>query len=79
MAVWKADHHDVLRQNGMDAYVFLRFLRMMIKIFLPIWLISWAVLLPTTSVNATGGRQELDMVPRSASSVPPSINCSAFF
>jgi calcium permeable stress-gated cation channel len=35
----------------MDAYFFLRFLRMAIRIFLPIWILSWAVLLPVTSVN----------------------------
>jgi calcium permeable stress-gated cation channel len=36
----------------MDAYFFVRFLRMMVKIFLPIWFISWAVLLPVNSVNS---------------------------
>jgi calcium permeable stress-gated cation channel len=36
----------------MDAYFFVRFLRMMVKVFLPIWVISWAVLLPVTSVNS---------------------------
>ncbi|KDN34824.1 hypothetical protein RSAG8_12122, partial [Rhizoctonia solani AG-8 WAC10335] len=37
--------------NGMDAYFFVRFLRMMARLFLPIWLVSWAVLLP---VDAAG-------------------------
>jgi calcium permeable stress-gated cation channel len=36
----------------MDAYFFVRFLRMMVKIFLPIWFLSWAVLLPVNSVNS---------------------------
>ena len=35
----------------MDAYFFVRFLRMMVRIFLPFWLVSWAVLLP---VDAAG-------------------------
>ena len=35
----------------MDAYFFVRFLRMMCRVFFPIWLISWAVLLPNTSVD----------------------------
>jgi hypothetical protein len=39
----------------MDAYFFLRFLRMAIRIFLPIWLVSWAVLLPVTSVGTQVG------------------------
>jgi hypothetical protein len=35
----------------MDAYFFVRFLRMMVVVFLPIWLISWAVLLPVNRVG----------------------------
>jgi hypothetical protein len=35
----------------MDAYFFLRFLRMAVRIFLPIWLLSWLVLLPVDSVG----------------------------
>lgn len=37
----------------MDAYFFVRFLRMMVKILLPIWFISWAVLIPVTTVNTS--------------------------
>ncbi|KAJ8482889.1 hypothetical protein ONZ45_g14798 [Pleurotus djamor] len=51
LALWRANHHDIKAANGLDAYFFVRFLRMMIKIFLPIWVISWAVLLPVTSVG----------------------------
>ncbi|KZS96318.1 DUF221-domain-containing protein [Sistotremastrum niveocremeum HHB9708] len=51
VAVWKADYHEIKHQNGMDAYVFIRFLRMMVKIMLPIWALSWAVLLPVTAVK----------------------------
>ncbi|KAF5369002.1 hypothetical protein D9758_003059 [Tetrapyrgos nigripes] len=50
-AVFMADPEDIKRANGLDAYFFVRFLRMMVKVFLPIWLISWAVLLPVTSVG----------------------------
>ena len=35
----------------MDPYVFVRFLIMMSKAMVPIWLISWIVLLPVNSVN----------------------------
>ncbi|KAG8708580.1 hypothetical protein FRC08_018821 [Ceratobasidium sp. 394] len=38
-------------QNGMDAYCFVRYLRVMFRIFLPIWLVSWAVLLPVNSAG----------------------------
>ncbi|KAI0764620.1 DUF221-domain-containing protein [Trametes elegans] len=45
----------------MDAYFFVRFLRMMVRILVPIWLISWLVLLPITSVrHDDGGHTGLD-------------------
>ncbi|KAJ7359243.1 hypothetical protein DFH08DRAFT_769128 [Mycena albidolilacea] len=50
-AVYNADYKEVLRANGADAYFFVRFLRMMARVFLPIWIVSWAILLPVTSVN----------------------------
>ncbi|KDQ31952.1 hypothetical protein PLEOSDRAFT_1074367 [Pleurotus ostreatus PC15] len=51
IALWRADYKDIVAANGLDAYFYVRFLRMMVKILLPIWLLSWAVLLPVTSVN----------------------------
>jgi calcium permeable stress-gated cation channel len=39
--------------NGLDCYFFVRFLRMMVRVMLPIWLLSWAVLLPLTSVHTS--------------------------
>jgi hypothetical protein len=60
--VWNADYRDIINANGMDAYFFVRFLRMMVKVFLPIWLLSWAVLLPITSVKTrVGNNQGLDL------------------
>lgn len=62
LAVWNADYRSIVNANGMDAYCFVRFLRMMVKVFLPIWLLSWAVLLPVTSVNTrVGNNQGLDL------------------
>lgn len=62
LAVFKADYRDIEAVNGMDAYFFVRFLRMMMIIFFPIWLISWAVLLPVTSVHTkVSGYSGLDM------------------
>ena len=56
-----ADHHDVRTKNGMDAYFFVRFLRMMVRILVPIWIISWIILLPVTSVGTdVGGHTGLD-------------------
>ncbi|TDL22859.1 DUF221-domain-containing protein [Rickenella mellea] len=70
LAVFKADYRNVKAQNGMDAYFFVRYLRMMIKIFLPIWIVSWAVLLPVTSIKTGTGKKGLDMF--TFGNVPPS-------
>jgi hypothetical protein len=51
LAVFKADYRDIKAVNGMDAYFFVRFLRMMCKVFFPIWLISWVILMPITSIR----------------------------
>lgn len=41
----------MLEKNGVDPYVFIRFLHMMAKALVPIWLLSWSILLP---LNAAG-------------------------
>lgn len=55
LAVFRADYRAIIRVNGLDAYFFVRFLRVMAITFTPIWIISWIVLLPTTSVNTIVG------------------------
>jgi phosphate/sulfate permease len=60
-SVFNADYTKIKDVNGLDCYFFVRFLRMMVRIMLPIWLISWVVLLPVTSVHTTvGGHTGLD-------------------
>ncbi|CAE6475354.1 unnamed protein product, partial [Rhizoctonia solani] len=51
VTIFKADHEDIRMHNGMDAYFFVRFLRMMVHIFLPFWLVSWVILLPVDSAG----------------------------
>ena len=51
VSVIKADYRKIKNINGLDCYFFVRFLRMMVRVMLPIWLLSWAILLPLTSVN----------------------------
>ncbi|KAJ3776416.1 hypothetical protein FB446DRAFT_785114 [Lentinula raphanica] len=51
LAVFNSNHQDIKAANGLDAYFFVRYLRMMVVIFLPIWILSWIVLLPVTSVG----------------------------
>jgi hypothetical protein len=59
--VYRADFEAVYRANGMDAYFFVRFLRLMAIIFLPIWFVTWPLLLPLTSVGTnTPGHSGLD-------------------
>ena len=53
ISVFKADYRKIKNINGLDCYFYVRFLRMMVRVMLPIWLVSWAVLLPLTSVNTS--------------------------
>ncbi|KAH6909033.1 hypothetical protein BKA70DRAFT_1476449 [Coprinopsis sp. MPI-PUGE-AT-0042] len=38
IAVATADYRHIIKANGLDAYFYVRFLRLMVKILLPIWL-----------------------------------------
>ena len=58
--MYNLDFDDIRRQNGLDAYVFVRFLRMMFYMLVPIWLISWIVLLPINAVRSPLGATGLD-------------------
>ncbi|KAF7966899.1 hypothetical protein HWV62_36609 [Athelia sp. TMB] len=62
LQVWRADYEDIVAVNGMDAYFYVRFLRMMMIIFAPIWAVSWAVLMPVNAVRThVAGKSGLDM------------------
>ncbi|KAJ3525311.1 hypothetical protein NM688_g8420 [Phlebia brevispora] len=61
LAVWRADFRAIKDVNGMDAYFFVRFLRMVARILLPIWIISWVILLPVDAAGTVvSGRHGLD-------------------
>ena len=60
LKLFRANYNDIKYQNGLDAYFFVRFLRMMVKILVPIWVLSWIILLPVTSVGQNTGRGGLD-------------------
>ncbi|KAF5310540.1 hypothetical protein D9619_007845 [Psilocybe cf. subviscida] len=53
LALFNADYRKIIAINGLDAYFFVRFLRVMAITLLPIWLVSWVVLLPITSVKTS--------------------------
>jgi hypothetical protein len=63
ISVFNADIDKIKDINGLDCYFFVRFLRMMVRVMLPIWLLSWAVLLPLTSVHTkVPGHSGLDIL-----------------
>ncbi|KAL4400225.1 phosphate metabolism protein 7 [Malassezia pachydermatis] len=47
----KTPDMEIYRVNGLDAYTFIMFLTLMIRIFVPIWIISWIVLMPLYAAN----------------------------
>ncbi|TIB78925.1 DUF221-domain-containing protein [Wallemia mellicola] len=59
--VFKAPYKPIARHNGLDSFMFIRFLRMIIKMFVPMWLFSWALLFPVDSANSGGGEGGLNM------------------
>ena len=62
-SVVNADLDKIKDINGLDCYVFVRFLRMMVRVLLPITLLSWVVLLPLTSIHTkVPGHTGLDIL-----------------
>lgn len=51
--IFKSDYRAIIKLNGLDAYFFVRFLRVFTIALIPIWVLSWAILLPITSVNTS--------------------------
>ncbi|GAA99523.1 uncharacterized protein L969DRAFT_93981 [Mixia osmundae IAM 14324] len=60
MAVIKADPKQIIHHNGLDAYMFVRFLRMMLWIFVPAWILTWVILLPVNAANSGGTQQGIN-------------------
>lgn len=61
-----ADEEEILRKNGVDPYVFVRFIRMLCTAFVPIWFLSWVILMPINRAGALattsqGAQSGLDM------------------
>ncbi|KAA1079047.1 hypothetical protein PGT21_031634 [Puccinia graminis f. sp. tritici] len=55
-----ADDEQIIHHNGLDAYCFLRFLRLLLNIFTPIFVLSWTILLPVYAANSGGIKSGLD-------------------
>ena len=52
--LWKTSNDVVLRKAGMDAYFFLRYLGMCLKIFCPLTIIILPILIPLNAVDGKG-------------------------
>ncbi|EIN09034.1 DUF221-domain-containing protein [Punctularia strigosozonata HHB-11173 SS5] len=60
-AIARAPDILVFDMNGPDAYFFVRFIRLMCLILLPVWILTWAVLMPVTATKPNGGLTQLNI------------------
>lgn len=67
-AIWTTKNSDIIGKCGLDAYFFLCFLRLQLKIFFPAAIVFLTILLP---LNATGGGPERGLYRLSFSNVAP--------
>lgn len=54
--VWSTTDDQVIRKCGFDAFLFLRYIRMMLKVFLPVTLIVLPVLAPINRLSGSNAR-----------------------
>ncbi|CBQ72876.1 conserved hypothetical protein [Sporisorium reilianum SRZ2] len=55
ITVWlKTPTTTILEKNGLDAYMFVEYLEMMLWVFGPIFLLTWVVLMPVYGAGTTG-------------------------
>ncbi|WFC96732.1 hypothetical protein MBRA1_003394 [Malassezia brasiliensis] len=52
---------EILRRNGLDAYMFISYLNMSLWIIVPIWIFSWIFLMPLYAANITSSSQGFNM------------------
>ncbi|KAM0714549.1 hypothetical protein Q7P37_009845 [Cladosporium fusiforme] len=53
--VWSTPDEHIIDRCGLDAYLFLRYIRMMLRIFLPVTLVALPVLVPTNYLSGELG------------------------
>lgn len=54
MPVFQTSNSDFIQKCGLDAYFFLRYLRTLLKIFIPLALLILPILLPTNAIHGRG-------------------------
>ncbi|EIN07902.1 DUF221-domain-containing protein [Punctularia strigosozonata HHB-11173 SS5] len=57
-AVLLSNPKDIIHKNGLDAYMFLRWMKMVIIIFFVFTLVTWPILLPVDAADVRGSSQQ---------------------
>ncbi|KAI5480450.1 AMP deaminase [Pseudohyphozyma bogoriensis] len=60
-AILKADASQIIQKNGLDAYVFVRFLWLMVEIFVPFMVLTWIVIMPVDAAASKGTSTGIEM------------------
>ncbi|TKA63291.1 hypothetical protein B0A49_11104 [Cryomyces minteri] len=60
--VFKTSNSEFIQKCGLDAYFFLRYLRMLLKIFIPMACVILPILLPINHTNGDGNARGLDQL-----------------
>jgi transposase len=71
-AVFRTSNSEFIQKSGLDAYFFLRFLRMLLKIFVPLLLLIFPILLPLNLDNHwPGANPNAGLSKASWGNIPP--------
>ncbi|KAG6857786.1 hypothetical protein H0H87_004202 [Tephrocybe sp. NHM501043] len=62
IAVIRSPTDDIIHKNGLDAYMFLRFLKMLVWIFLTFTALTFAVIVPVIAANVKNSQSGLDRI-----------------
>lgn len=52
---------EILRRNGLDAYMFISYMNMLLWIFVPIWIVTWVILMPLYAARLGSPSQGMNM------------------
>ncbi|KAF5364658.1 hypothetical protein D9758_005530 [Tetrapyrgos nigripes] len=61
-AVIASPSEEIIHKNGLDAYMFLRYLRLLIKIFLVFTVMTFAVIVPVNYIHENGARSSFERI-----------------
>ncbi|EQL03024.1 hypothetical protein OCS_01268 [Ophiocordyceps sinensis CO18] len=71
-SLMKHDDRDVINKCGLDAYFFLRYLKTLLVIFIPICVVVLPILIPINYIGGKGQQVNVHEVPRNLSNSTPS-------